>query len=157
MLAAVAVAMLASCTALQKPAIKTGKTDLAVVQRAIDSANTLWVKAMRKKDASAVAQLFASSGAMLTASGKVYQGHDAIEGLMTKNFKVLGPVVAVIRTQNVWQEGNTAYETGQWQYTFIPPGSKSMNKKHLSGQYLVIWQRQLGGTWKIIKDFGLND
>lgn len=151
---------LTACSIFKKPIVsaKEDKATVADAKGSIAEMNARWITAMKNKDAETIAQLFdADEGALMSASGKVYQGHDAIRELMERNFKALGSITATIKTDNVWLEGNIAYETGYWRYVFIPT-SKRRNKKELrQGHYLVIWKRQPDKSWRILKDFGFTD
>ena len=65
----------------------------------------------------------------------------------------MGPIVGsggnTLRSElrEVQQRGDWAYDTGR--FTANAPDGSVLN----SGKWIVIWQRQLNGDWKIHRDF----
>jgi ketosteroid isomerase-like protein len=65
---------------------------------------------------------------------------------------VTGPIKVSIETQDLWSVDDLVYETGQYTYTFTPPGKSATR---IGGHYVTIWKRQADGGWKITVDMGV--
>jgi imidazolonepropionase-like amidohydrolase len=68
-------------------------------------------------------------------------------------FARVGMTVGTITTADVFVIGETAYETGTWNFTIGPIGSTTIEPD--SGQYVEVWKRDRAGAWKIWRDIGV--
>ena len=128
--------------------------ETAEVRSAIDAGNALWIEGFRNSDAELLASVFDKNGAILSSSGDRIDGPEAIRERMDVAMARFGPVETTIETMNVWVEGEIAYETGSYSYTFRP-GTEE--EQVVAGRYVVVWKRQADGSWKILRDIGLPD
>ncbi len=126
--------------------------DLATVQRAIDAGNAQWRAAFKTQDADLLANLFIPDGALLRLNGDVVRGRAAIRERMGGAMQHLGPADVAITTLNVWPLDEVAHEYGAYTYTWQDANGEVL---HDSGHYLVVWQRQADGTYRIVTDLGL--
>jgi uncharacterized protein (TIGR02246 family) len=142
-----------SLSALAEPENKSANSAaLAAARQAIDKGNAQWVGAWDKADASLIAQLFRPDGIMLGGKGKSFKGPQQILEHMKPVMEGAGKgVKAVVTTVELWLDGNTAYETGKYSYTFQEKGKPVTDE----GRYVTIWKRLADGSWKIIVDMGV--
>ncbi len=125
---------------------------LADARKAIDRGNALWVEAWKNGDPALLSSLFSDDGCMLAGHGKLIKGRPQILGRYKEVMKGTGPGVrAVVTTVDLWLDGDTAYETGKYSYTY-EEGGKSVTE---GGRYVTTWRRQTDGSWKIIVDMGV--
>ena len=128
--------------------------EMAEVRSAIEAGNARWIEAFRNSDAELLASVFDEHGAILSSSGDRIDGREAIREWMGAVMARFGPAETTIETLNVWVEGDLAYETGGYSYTFRP-GTEE--ERVAAGSYVVVWKRQADGSWKIFRDIGLPD
>jgi len=125
---------------------------LTEAHEAIDKGNGQWIDAWDKADASLIAGLFAPDGIMLGRNGKLFKGPQQVLEHMKPVMESAGKgVKAVVTTVDLWLDGETAYETGKFSYTFQEKGKPVTE----DGRYVTIWKRQNDGSWKIIMDMGV--
>ena len=126
--------------------------DLATVQRAIDAGNAQWRTAFKTQDAELLANVFRPDGALLRLNGDVVRGREAIRERMGSAMQRLGPADVSITTLNVWVIDDLAHEYGAYTYTWQDEDGQP---EHDAGHYLVVWQKQVDGTYRIATDLGL--
>ena len=125
---------------------------LAKAREAIDRGNAQWIDAWDKADASLIASLFAPDGIMLGRSGKSFKGRSEVLEHMKPVLEGAGKgVKTTVTTVDLWLDGEIAYETGKYSYTFQEKGQPTTD----AGRYVTIWKRQPDGSWKIIMDMGV--
>jgi len=127
--------------------------DTADVRAAIDGGNSTFVRAWQTGDADLFAALFAPDGAMLHPGGDLTVGRDKIRDRMKDVFKRLRMTFGTITTVDVFVIGDTAYETGTWNFTIGPLGSTTAEPD--SGNYVEIWKKDRAGAWKMWRDIGV--
>lgn len=132
---------------------KTNNTDmLAEAKRAIDKGNVQWIEAWEKGKPEMIADIFTEDGKMLSASGKVIKGRQQILERQKAAMQSVGKGVKVtVTTTNVWLDGDTAYETGKYSYSYMENGKPAVD----AGKYVTIWKRQNDGAWKLFMDMGV--
>ena len=130
-----------------------GSDDLAAVRRAIDAQNDAWETATKAGDAAAIARVFADSGVELSLrQGKTWKGRAAIQQLFTEIYQNPHATDAVVGTDQVILDGNTAVEYGHYTFTYPPKDGQAQVD---SGGYVVIWRKQADGSWRILLDTGV--
>ena len=128
------------------------ETAIAEARKAIDKGNAQWIDAWDKADASLIAGLFSPDGIMLGGNGKSFKGPQQILEHMKLVLEGAGKgVKSTVTTVEVWLDGDAAYETGRYSYTFQEKGAPVTEE----GRYVTIWKRQSDGSWKIILDMGV--
>lgn len=132
---------------------KPENTDLlAEAKVAIDKGNAQWVKAWETGKPELIADIFTEDGKMLSQSGKVIKGRGQILERQKAAMQSVGKGVKVtVTTTNVWLDGDTAYETGKYTYSYQENGKPTVD----AGKYVTIWKRQKDGSWKLFMDMGV--
>jgi ketosteroid isomerase-like protein len=54
----------------------------------------------------------------------------------------------------VARSGDIAYETGTYSMTLSDTKKKAATEK---GHYVVVWQKQSDGSWKVVRDVPVSD
>jgi uncharacterized protein (TIGR02246 family) len=138
---------------LLAPRAMHAQDDMAAVRRAIDAQNQAWAEATRAGDAAAIARIFADSGVELSLrAGKTWKGRAAIQELFTQMYQNPHATEAVVQTDQVILDGPTAIEYGHYRFTYPPKDGRPQVD---SGHYVVVWRKQVDGTWRILLDTGL--
>lgn len=133
-------------------AVGQGGDDLAAVRRVIDAQNDAWATATKSGDAAAIARIFADSGVEVSLrTGKTRKGRVAIQQLFTEIYLNPHATDAVVETDQVILDGNTAVEYGHYTFTYPPKDAQAQVD---SGKYVVIWRKQSDG-WRILMDTGV--
>jgi uncharacterized protein (TIGR02246 family) len=114
------------------------------VKAAILKGNQQLMAAFGRRDAAAVAELYAPGAQVLPPHSDFVTGAEAIrqfwQGAMD-----MGIRQAKLETVEVESTDNTAVEVGR--FTLFLEGGKQAD----AGKYLVVWKKQ-GGTWKLYRD-----
>src|SRR4051794_11702377 len=85
----------------------------ADARAAIERANNDWLPAMKRQDATAIAEVYADDGVFVLPSGDSVKGRTAIEQLMRDRFSRTGPVVGgTLKQDNLVAAGSMIYEWG---------------------------------------------
>ena len=142
-----ALALFAPCARAAAPA------DSALVRAAIDDGNAAFIRAWQTGDADLFASLFAADGALLRPGGGLTVGKEKIRARMRDVFGSVRMTEGTITTADVFLIGDTAYETGFWNFTIGPIGSTTSEPD--SGHYVEIWKRDRAGAWKMWRDIGV--
>jgi uncharacterized protein (TIGR02246 family) len=156
-LLAVALAVVVGVTALVFPRFLppalAQSSDSSAVRVAIDAGNAAFIRAWQTGDADLFASLFAADGALLRPGGGLTLGRENIRSRMRDVFKRVRMTEGLITTVDVFVIGDTAYETGTWNFTIGPIGSTTAEPD--SGNYVEIWKRGGANDWKMWRDIGV--
>ncbi|HYQ96316.1 MAG TPA: SgcJ/EcaC family oxidoreductase [Candidatus Eisenbacteria bacterium] len=136
-----------------RAASQQGPPDSARVRSSIDAGNAAFVLAWQSGDADLFASLFADDGALLRPGGGLTIGRESIRSRMRDVFSQVRMTNGTITTADVFLIGDTAYETGAWNFTIGPIGSTTSEPD--SGHYVEIWKRDRSGAWKMWRDIGV--
>lgn len=117
----------------------------------LENSCRLRVEAYKKMDSNLFASVFANHGKLLLTGGHVITGRNIIEEKMDSFMHLVGPMEVNINIQNYWEVDNIIYEQGKYLYTSIDNG-KVFNK----GTYVIHWQKQDDGDYKIIDDIEID-
>ena len=148
----VSLLLFTTCISVLAQPENKNETALVEVRKAIDKGNAQWIEAWDKADASLIASLFASDGVLLSRNGKFFKGPEQIFQRQKTVMQSAGKgVKATVTTVDLWLDGETAYETGTFNYKYQEAG-KPVNEE---GRYVTIWKRQSDGSWKIASDMGV--
>jgi uncharacterized protein (TIGR02246 family) len=134
-------------------AAQPSSPDSASVRAAIDEGNADFILAWQTGDADLFASLFAEDGAMLRPGGGLTVGRGNIRDRMRDLFSRVRMTYGTLTTADVFLIGDTAYETGTWNFTIGPIGSTTSEPD--SGQYVEIWKRNRSGAWRMWRDIGV--
>jgi len=132
---------------------RASAADSSAARAGIDAGNAAFIRAWELGDADLFASLFADDGALLRPGGGLTVGREGIRGRMRDVFARVRMTVGTIATADVFVIGDTAYETGAWNFTIGPIGSTTSEPD--SGQYVEVWKRDRAGAWKIWRDIGI--
>lgn len=126
--------------------------DTALVRRAVEAGNALWVAAWAKGDASAVAATFTTDGSLLAQQGRVIKGRQQLLEYARDWMRRFGGSARLkVTTTDLWLDGETAYETGIARYDYIV----NSQPQRVDRRYFTIWRRQADNSWKIFMDVGM--
>jgi uncharacterized protein (TIGR02246 family) len=136
---------------LPTPPPDTRPQDEAEIRAAIKD----WAAAAEAKDPAKFSSFYAEDAAVLLAgapdlSGKTTIGV-GIAGMMKD------PSFALSFTPDkvvVARSGDVAYETGTYSMTLSDAKKRASTEK---GHYVVVWQKQGDGSWKVVVDAPVSD
>ena len=125
----------------------------ARVRQEIERASARFAEAFARKDAAALAAMYADNAKLLPQFGAMITGKAAIrvfwEGLLKA-----GGQDFILTTVHVGYDGGLAYEVGAYLLTIAPKSAKPITDK---GKYVVVWRRQADGSWKLAADIFNSD
>lgn len=145
------ILVLATCAlAAAQPPVSTG-ADEAAIRAALES----WSAASQAKDAEAFASVYAPDAVLMLEGIPDAQGQEAILALIgammqDPNFELSFEAEEVV----VAGSGDLAYETGTYGLTMSDPEG---NPAPTHGHYVVVWQKQPDGAWKVVRDAPVSD
>ena len=114
-----------------------------------------WSAAAAAKDAEAFGAVYADDAVLMLEGMPDMEGRAAIQegiaGMMQDpNFALSFEPEEVV----VARAGDLAYETGPYSLTMSTPEGAPTT---VAGSYLVVWEKQADGTWKVIFDVPVSD
>ena len=126
--------------------------DTAQIEAQIREAETKWNHAYAKRDAAALAGMYADDAALASPDADLAIGKDAIVKSLEsipkdRNFRL------EFRSDRVQvaKSGDLAYSRGRYTMTITDP---ARNGPYTSkGNYLTVWKKQADGSWKAVEDF----
>ncbi len=128
----------------------------ADARAAIERANNDWLPAMRRRDAKAIAEIYADDGVFVLPNGDSVKGRAAIERLMRDRFSRTDPVVGgELRQDDLVVAGSMIYEWGHAELDLA--GGANQTPSHVTARYLTVWQRDASGRWRIIRNLSLGN
>jgi ketosteroid isomerase-like protein len=127
---------------------KSPEFDTAAVKAAIDSANSNFSSSFSKGDAHAMASFYTDSATVLPPNMDTVSGRNSIEKFWYGYIK-MGNGDIKLTTSDLFGSGNLAVETGVYNLNIQPQGMELIQDH---GKYLVVWQKQGDGSWKMIRD-----
>ena len=128
-------------------------TLIASAREAIEAANSGWLPAMERADATAVAAAYAEDGLLITSNGTAIRGRSAIAARYRAEFADLGRVTAGgLVQEGVTVSGGLIYEWGHGWLVFTQKDGK---RRVSSGPYFTVWRRGTDGTWAVIRNLVL--
>jgi uncharacterized protein (TIGR02246 family) len=135
---------LSSPTAVM-PSIPAGAppVDAASVRSAIEAANTQWLAAFRKNDATSLARIYAPDASLFPPSNVSLEGRDKIVEYFESQRKA-GMGDASLKTLDVVCVGDVAYEVGTYGFHFDGAGNPAAD----AGRYFAIWKARPDGSWR---------
>jgi len=122
--------------------------DVGQIRKSIEEANTKYSDAIQKNNLADAVALYTDDATMVPPDGELIKGKQAIEELYKKFFQ-MGMKEIVLTTIEVGGSGGTVYEIGKTRVRIQPEGQAAILD---STKYLVIWNRQTDGTWKVHAD-----
>lgn len=130
-------------------------SDAGDARQAIDAAMARYIDAVERGDTAAIAASFTDEPIIVMPSGPAMKGRSEVAQGFTE--MLAASSVKDLRSANVDRivSGDIAVETGTFEVTMQPKaGGAEVTDK---GQYLVVWQRQRDGSWKMARGFNRSD
>ena len=154
-IALVCILALAACA--QPPAAEppeqpdTREADAAEIHAAVKN----WSAAAQAKDAEAFVSVYDDDAVLMLEGAPNLVGVEAIRegmsGMMQDpNFELSFEADQV----KVARSGDLAYETGAYSQTMSDPEENPATQK---GHYVVVWEKQAAGSWKVVLDAPVSD
>lgn len=128
-------------------------TDDASVRAGIEANAAAWSAAANRGDMAAVAALYTEDAILLPPNAASVRGRQSIQRFF-EGFRAVSPSNVRLFPDEITACGNTAYELGRYEMTLNPPGAAPINDR---GKYIVVWQRQSDGSWRISRDIFNSD
>lgn len=133
------------------PPPDTRAADEAAIQAAVKE----WSASALAKDADKFVSFYAEDAVIMLEDSPDVSGkaaiREAIGGMMQDpNFSLTFEPDKVVTSRS----GDLAYETGPYALTLSDPKKKATTEK---GHYLVVWQKEAGGAWKVVRDVPVSD
>jgi ketosteroid isomerase-like protein len=100
------------------------------------------------------ADYFAESGTMFPQTGMV-QGRESIREAMAGAFEGDTELRWDPTEAHVATSGDLGYTVGKWQ--FVGKAADGSDSTMSTGNYVTIWSREDGGSWKVAVDIGNED
>ena len=122
--------------------------DLAQVRLAIDAANVRFGEAVRSADAAALASLYTEDARILPPNSEMIQGREGIEAYWAGGFQ-MGIKDIVLTAVDVIGMGDMVCEIGKAVVAIQPEGMDAIED---IAKYLVVWKKDVDGTWKLHVD-----
>ncbi len=122
------------------------------LSKAVREANADWVEAMKTGDAAIIVAPYADDAVFVMIDGTTIQGRTAIEKLYHTRFEQSGGVaLATINSKDLVVDGDIAYEWGYGEVGVV----RGDRLTKAGSRYLTVWQRQVDGEWRIIRNIVL--
>ena len=122
--------------------------DLAQVRQAIEEANVKFGEAVRMGDAAGLASLYTEDARILPPNSEMIQGREGIEAYWDGGFQ-MGIKDIVLTTVDVMGMGDMVCEIGKAVVSIQPEGMDAIEDM---AKYLVVWKKDMDGTWKLHVD-----
>ncbi len=128
--------------------------DAGDARQAIDAAMARYIGAVTRGDTAVIAASLTDDPVIVLPSGPALKGKSEVTRMFAGMF-VTSPVKALEPTRaDLKVTGDVAVETGTFEVRMQPAGGKQMIDK---GQYMIVWQRQPDGSWKMARGFNRSD
>ncbi len=124
------------------------------IRSRIEETNAQFTAAVNRGDTATVAGLYTTDATVLPPNATAVRGRAEIKGLFDGMVERMGIPKLTLTTLEVTELGETAYEVGSYTMKAKLPSGEAMTD---AGKYVVIWQRQRGGDWKLHVDIWNSD
>ena len=128
----------------------------AAVRQAIDSGDARFSAAALKGDTAAIAGLYVDDAIVMMSNVPAARGHDAIAKTFGGMMSAMKLSAFRLQTQDVIVTGDYAVETGTYNLT-RQAAAKGAKPHNDVGKYLVLWKKQLDGSYKMVRDIANSD
>lgn len=106
-----------------------------------------WLRAFKSKDVTGAISYYAPDATFLQPTGDRIEGTEAIRALYRKVVDAFDTDL-VLRSRKLEASCDLAFDSGEYEETLT--STKSGEKQHFRGQYLMVFRKADGG-WKIIQ------
>jgi len=151
----IGVLTLAGCAPQPQEAPPAPPDTRAADEAAIHAAVKEWSASAQAKDPDKFTSFYADDGVVMMEDAADISGkpaiREAIGGMMQDpNFSLSFAADRVV----VARSGDLAYETGTYALTLSDAKKRPSTEK---GNYVVVWQKQADGVWKVVRDAPVSD
>lgn len=141
---------LASCGGQTTPQPAAPPDTRAADESAIRALVADWSKAAASKDAAKTASFYAENGTLFAPGAPAANGRDAVQKTWEALMATPGYALTFATTKvEVARSGDLAYDVGNYELTINDKKGKPQVEKC---KYLVVWQKQPSGNWKVLVD-----
>ena len=130
--------------------------DPQAARQAIDSVLRRFTDAMARGDAKTAGSMYTSDAIAAFPGAPLFTGADSITKAFEGDFAAITVQNPNLHTDGLVTAGNLAVENGTWSWVAQPKQAGSKGDPQ-SGHYLTVWQHQADGTWKIFRDYVVQD
>ena len=131
-------------------------SDAGAVRRSIEAVNTRFSDALAKGDTATLAGLYADSAIVMFSNAPAAHGHGAIAKAFGGFIAAVKPSGIKLEPRDVIVSGDYAIETGAYDLT-LPAAKAGAKPTHDIGKYVVVWQKQTDGSYKLLRDIANSD
>lgn len=133
-------------------AAQAATSDKASLKDAIQAREKEWSAAYLAGNGKAIAALYTKDAASVPASGEWDRGRDAIAKSNQAQLDSMKVTMRQDITEEVTPAGDYALEIGNYSYTGT--GKADGKPRSGSGRYMVLWQKDADGVWRLHRDLG---
>jgi ketosteroid isomerase-like protein len=126
--------------------------DIAPSRAALMEADRAFNSATTARRMDGWIEYFAEEGAMIRSAGTV-TGRAAIRDVMAKTFADTS-FTLTWEPDQADASGDLAYTNGHFTARFRDAKGQAQVR---TGRYLTVWKRQPDGSWKVVRDIGVQD
>lgn len=160
LLAALSLPVAAACSMggdSSTSANRAGASTAGESDAAIDSVMAKYIAAVESGDTAAIAATLSEDAEVVFPTGPLHKGRSEVIGAFAEMFASMD--VSELRTveQNRAIEGDMAVESGAFSITLQPKGAASAGEVVDRGYYMVVWERQDDGSWKMARGINRSD
>jgi uncharacterized protein (TIGR02246 family) len=151
----IGVLTLAGCAQQPPPQPAEPPDTRAADEAAIAAAVKEWSAAAQAKDAAKFVSFYADDAVLMMEGAPDISGKAALSETVTgmmqdPNFALSFAADKIV----VARSGDLAYEEGGYSMTMSDSQKKPATQK---GHYVVVWQKQADGSWKVARDVPVSD
>ena len=144
-----ASALLATACAPAGPTPEQVAAEKAEAVAALDSLRDEFQTTYNTNDASALAALYTEDGVLMPSNRPTVSGNQAVEASFQGVFDQFSAKLT-ISSEELQVGGDWAFDRGSYSISLTPKADGEAMEEN--GRYLVIFQRQPDGTWKVARD-----
>ena len=130
--------------------------DSAAVHQAITAANARFIEAFKRADPATLSANYTDDAVLMPPNMPAWEGRAGISQGFTSFLAQFSLVDARLDTKDVILSSDYAIERGTYSWTLHPKTGTGADIVD-TGKYLTVWERQEGGSWKIIRDINNAD
>jgi len=129
-------------------------SDMAAIQRFIDSAQVRYIDAATKGDVAGLSSFYTDDAMVLAPNEKLVNGRTAIDQSNKQMFATMKMTGLKLKTTDLQTSGEFVVETGSYDQTLQPKTGKAI---HDVGKYVVVWKKQADGSLKLFREIYNSD
>lgn len=158
LLAAMTLFTAAGCSPRPDESIsETGVSSSAEAEGAIDSVMVRYIAAVEGGDAETIGGILTEDAEIVFPTGPMRKGRADVVAAFDEMFASM--TIVQLRPTDAQRmfSGDMAVETGAFTITLQPKGPDDAPEITDRGYYLLVWERQDDGSWKMARGFNRSD